>query len=119
MKKHSARVAPLSACNSPVLTLTKVEGNAWGGGAGLCPSGAAVSWRQATGLPGLGAPFPGSAPAVQRLWGWHLAAPGLPGAVAAGSSGLPRVPQPPHAQAPSCADPAHLVAAAAVVSATS
>lgn len=26
MKKHSARVAPLSACNSPVLTLTKVEG---------------------------------------------------------------------------------------------
>ena len=27
MKKHSARVAPLSACNSPVLTLTKVEGN--------------------------------------------------------------------------------------------
>lgn len=28
MKKHSARVAPLSACNSPVLTLTKVEGNA-------------------------------------------------------------------------------------------
>ncbi|KAF3708333.1 putative thiamine transporter SLC35F3 [Channa argus] len=25
MKKHSARVAPLSACNSPVLTLTKVE----------------------------------------------------------------------------------------------
>ncbi|KAG8444543.1 hypothetical protein GDO86_009633 [Hymenochirus boettgeri] len=27
MKKHSARVAPLSACNSPVLTLTRVEGN--------------------------------------------------------------------------------------------
>ncbi|XP_030053986.1 solute carrier family 35 member F3 isoform X3 [Microcaecilia unicolor] len=27
MKKHSARVAPLSACNSPVLTLTKVEGD--------------------------------------------------------------------------------------------
>ncbi|XP_026100035.1 putative thiamine transporter SLC35F3 [Carassius auratus] len=26
MKKHSARVAPLSACNSPVLTLTKVRG---------------------------------------------------------------------------------------------
>ncbi|XP_036816807.1 putative thiamine transporter SLC35F3 isoform X3 [Oncorhynchus mykiss] len=26
MKKHSARVAPLSACNSPVLTLTKVKG---------------------------------------------------------------------------------------------
>ncbi|XP_046885554.1 putative thiamine transporter SLC35F3 [Hypomesus transpacificus] len=26
MKKHSARVSPLSACNSPVLTLTKVEG---------------------------------------------------------------------------------------------
>ncbi|XP_071337003.1 solute carrier family 35 member F3 isoform X3 [Trachinotus anak] len=26
MRKHSARVAPLSACNSPVLTLTKVEG---------------------------------------------------------------------------------------------
>ncbi|TNN62935.1 putative thiamine transporter SLC35F3 [Liparis tanakae] len=25
MKKHSARVAPLSACNSPVLTLTTVE----------------------------------------------------------------------------------------------
>ncbi|XP_041043346.1 putative thiamine transporter SLC35F3 [Carcharodon carcharias] len=25
MKKHSARVAPLTACNSPVLTLTKVE----------------------------------------------------------------------------------------------
>lgn len=31
MKKHSARVAPLSACNSPVLTLTKVEGRG-------CPS---------------------------------------------------------------------------------
>lgn len=30
MKKHSARVAPLSACNSPVLTLTKVEGNGLG-----------------------------------------------------------------------------------------
>ncbi|KAM5235668.1 solute carrier family 35 member F3 isoform 2-T2 [Ctenodactylus gundi] len=29
MKKHSARVAPLSACNSPVLTLTKVEGEEW------------------------------------------------------------------------------------------
>ncbi|MBN3272055.1 S35F3 protein, partial [Polyodon spathula] len=27
MKKHSARVAPLSACNSPVLTITKVEGD--------------------------------------------------------------------------------------------
>ncbi|XP_048387833.1 solute carrier family 35 member F3 isoform X2 [Stegostoma tigrinum] len=27
MKKHSARVAPLTACNSPVLTLTKVEGD--------------------------------------------------------------------------------------------
>ncbi|XP_048865480.1 putative thiamine transporter SLC35F3 isoform X3 [Brienomyrus brachyistius] len=26
MKKHSARVAPLTACNSPVLTLTKVQG---------------------------------------------------------------------------------------------
>lgn len=31
MKKHSARVAPLSACNSPVLTLTKVEGRGRGG----------------------------------------------------------------------------------------
>lgn len=41
MKKHSARVAPLSACNSPVLTLTKVEGKAAGRGrgAGFAPRG--------------------------------------------------------------------------------
>lgn len=41
MKKHSARVAPLSACNSPVLTLTKVEGNIWAGWGGLHPGGVA------------------------------------------------------------------------------
>ncbi|MEQ2189732.1 hypothetical protein GOODEAATRI_028340, partial [Goodea atripinnis] len=47
MKKHSARVAPLSACNSPVLTLTKVEGreSPW-------PFGA----RPHTGTPGSGTP---------------------------------------------------------------
>uniref|UniRef100_UPI00398E5614 solute carrier family 35 member F3 n=1 Tax=Pristiophorus japonicus TaxID=55135 RepID=UPI00398E5614 len=43
MKKHSARVAPLTACNSPVLTLTKVEGDerpeeAGGGRGGGGPS---------------------------------------------------------------------------------
>lgn len=43
MKKHSARVAPLSACNSPVLTLTKVEGRRTGAGAGVClPAGTAA-----------------------------------------------------------------------------
>lgn len=48
MKKHSARVAPLSACNSPVLTLTKVEGRE-----SLCPFRA----RPHSGTPGLRPPL--------------------------------------------------------------
>lgn len=52
MKKHSARVAPLSACNSPVLTLTKVEGNAWAGGGDLRPRGVARAPRPGRGAAG-------------------------------------------------------------------
>lgn len=62
MKKHSARVAPLSACNSPVLTLTKVEGNGPGRrglARGLCARRGAATLQ---GLPGRGcARSPGTA----------------------------------------------------------
>lgn len=74
MKKHSARVAPLSACNSPVLTLTKVEGNGPGrrGLAGGPASPYLCPWA--------------ASPAVPRsclLRGWRR-----PGA-AAGAAGCP------------------------------
>lgn len=118
MKKHSARVAPLSACNSPVLTLTKVEGNA-GGGGGLYPGGVARFLA-----PGHQAAWPGgrcsrgSVPAVQLPVG---VAPGSSRAARSrccGSEGLPRVRQPPRTGS-LLRRPLHICAAAAVASATS
>lgn len=69
MKKHSARVAPLSACNSPVLTLTKVEGN--GQGRRGLPRADARSLRPSGG----GGRHPARAP-------WLWVSPRSPGSVA-------------------------------------
>lgn len=69
MKKHSARVAPLSACNSPVLTLTKVEGN--GQGRRGLPRADARSLRPGGG----GGRHPARAP-------WLWVSPRSPGSVA-------------------------------------
>lgn len=75
MKKHSARVAPLSACNSPVLTLTKVEGNAWRGGGDLRPRGVARSPRPAQGA----ASAPGAPCSAAACGGGTWQLPGAPG----------------------------------------
>lgn len=79
MKKHSARVAPLSACNSPVLTLTKVEGNAPDGSGDLRPRGVAISHR-----PGQGAASSPGAPcrAAAAAAGSFLRGPSTSGAAA-------------------------------------
>lgn len=80
MKKHSARVAPLSACNSPVLTLTKVEGNAWVGTGPCTPAGSPsypAAWTWGCLAWGLLAPQELSLQ-CSCLRGWHLAAVGLP-----------------------------------------
>ncbi|XP_038617126.1 putative thiamine transporter SLC35F3 isoform X2 [Tachyglossus aculeatus] len=54
MKKHSARVAPLSACNSPVLTLTKVEGDERPPAPPAPPAEAQSGTASTTSGPGLG-----------------------------------------------------------------
>lgn len=89
MKKHSARVAPLSACNSPVLTLTKVEGNAWRGGGDLRPRGIARSPCPAQGA----ASAPGAPCSAAACGGGTWQLPGAPGCC--GPGGLRRVLRPP------------------------
>lgn len=89
MKKHSARVAPLSACNSPVLTLTKVEGNAWRGGGDLRLRGVARSPRPAQGA----ASAPGAPCSAAACGGGTWQLPGAPGCC--GPGGLRRVLRPP------------------------